>query len=310
MVTGATGFVGRMLVGRLLADGRRVRAAVRNAAASLPPGVERAVVGDIGPKTDWSAALAGIDAVAHLAARAHVLREEAADPLAAFRLVNAEGTRRLGEAARAAGVRRVVYVSTIGVHGVKTEGRPFDESSLFAPESLYAQSKLEGEVALREVLAGSKTEWVILRPPLVYGPDAPGNFARLVRLVARGVPLPLGSVRNRRSLIYVENLADAIVRCIDHPAAASEAFVVSDGEDLSTAELVRRMARAAGRPARLLLCPPALLRLAGVLLGRRGDVGRLIDDLRVDSMKIRRRLAWTSPFTLDAAIAATALPAP
>lgn len=281
-----------------------MRAAVRSASAVLPAEVERAVVGDIGPATDWSAALAGVDAVAHLAARAHVLREDAADPLAAFRAVNAEGTRRLAESARAAGVRRVVYVSTIGVHGVKTEGRPFDESSPFAPESRYAQSKLEGETALREALAGSPTEWVILRPPLVYGPDAPGNFGRLVRLVKRGVPLPFGSLRNRRSLIYVENLADAIVRCADHPAAANEAFVVSDGEDLSTAELVRGIAEASGAPARLLPCPRTLLRCAGAMLGRRGDVGRLIDDLTVDASKLRARLAWSPPLDARAALSA------
>jgi nucleoside-diphosphate-sugar epimerase len=295
MVTGASGFIGRTLVRRLLADGRPVRAAVRDAATPLPPGVERAIVGDIGPHTVWSGALEGVDAVAHLAARAHVLREQSAEPLAAFRAVNAAGTRRLTEAARAAGVRRVVYVSTIGVHGVKTAGHPIDESSPFEPESLYARSKLEGEQALQEALAGSRTEWVILRPPLVYGPDAPGNFGRLVRLVARGVPLPLGSVHNRRSLIYVENLADAIARCIDHPAAAGETFVVSDGVDVSTADLVRRLARTVGGSARLLPCPPPVLRLAGAMLGRRGEVSRLIDDLTVDSRKIRQLLGWVPP---------------
>jgi nucleoside-diphosphate-sugar epimerase len=304
MVTGASGFVGRTLVRRLLADGRPVRAAVRSETALLPSGVERATVGDIGPGTDWSVALSGVDAVVHLAARAHMLREQSADPLATFRAVNAAGTRRLAEAARVAGVRRVVYVSTIGVHGVKTVGRPFDESSPFAPESLYAQSKLEGEQALQEALAGSRTEWVILRPPLVYGPGAPGNFGRLVRMVARGVPLPLASVRNRRSLIYVENLADAIVRCIDHRDAAGEAFVVSDGEDVSTAELVRGLARAVGAPARLLPCPPAVLRVAGALLGRRGDVGRLVDDLTIDSRKIRQMLGWVPPLGLAASMRA------
>lgn len=305
MVTGANGFIGRVLVRRLVADGRPVRAAVRREDVPLPAGVERANVGNIGPDTDWAAALDGVDAVVHLAARAHVLREDAADPLAAFRAVNAAGTRRLAAAARAAGVRRLVYVSTIGVHGVKTAGRPLDESSPFEPESLYAQSKLEGEHALREALVGSKTEWVILRPPLVYGPGAPGNFGRLARLVARGVPLPLGSVRNRRSLIHVANLADAIVRCIDHPAAAGETFVVSDGEDVSTAELVCRMGHAAGARARLVPCPPAILRLAGALLGRRGDVGRLVDDLVVDSGKIRARLEWRPPVSLDAGLPAT-----
>jgi nucleoside-diphosphate-sugar epimerase len=304
LVTGASGFVGRVLVRRLVADGRPVRAAVRSGTAPLLPGVERAVVGDIGPDTDWSTALTGATAIVHLAARVHVLREQSADPLAAFRTVNASGTRTLAVAARAAGVRRLVYVSTIGVHGVKTNGRAFDESSPFAPESLYAQSKLEGEQVLQEALAGSRTEWVVLRPPLVYGADAPGNFGRLVRLVERGMPLPLRSVHNRRSLIYVGNLADAIVRCIDHPAAAGETFVVSDGEDISTADLVRRAAHAAGVRARLLPCPSAALRFAGILLGRRGDIGRLIDDLAVDTTKIRTVLGWVPPSALTAGLAA------
>ena len=208
-------------------------------------------VDDIGPDTDWRSALAGVDAVVHLAARAHVLRDSSADAHALYRAVNTLGALRLAEAAAAAEIRRFVFLSSARVHGNRTTGVPFTESSPLLAEDPYGRSKADAERGLAALGATGRLEPMILRPPLVYGPGARGNFARLVALVARGVPLPLGAVRNRRSLIFVGNLVDAIVRSLDHPAAAGETFLVSDGEDLSTPDLVRRIARALGKPARL-----------------------------------------------------------
>jgi nucleoside-diphosphate-sugar epimerase len=304
LVTGATGFVGRALVRRLLADGRQVRAAVRPGATALPREVETAVIGDIGPETDWRTALAGVGAIVHLAARAHVLRDSSPDVHALYRAVNTLGALRLAEAAAAAGVRRFVFLSSARVHGDHSTGAPFTESSPLAATDPYGRSKAEAERGLAALAAAGGLDPVILRPPLVYGPGARGNFARLVRLVARGVPLPLGAVRNRRSLVFVGNLVDAIVRSLDHPAAARETFMVSDGEDVSTAELVRRIAQAIGRPARLMPVPVGLLRLGGAVTGHSDDVARLLDDLAVDSSKIRTRLAWRPPYSLDEGLAA------
>jgi nucleoside-diphosphate-sugar epimerase len=308
LVTGATGFVGRALVHRLLADGRSVRAAVRGSSTPLPPGAEAVTVGEIDPHTDWDVALAGVDAIVHLAARAHVLRDASADVHALYRAVNALGALRLAEAAAAAGVRRFVFLSSVRVHGERSAGAPLTEASPLVAIDPYGRSKAEAERGLATLASAGRLDPVILRPPLVYGPGARGNFARLVRLVARGVPVPLGAVRNRRSLVYVGNLVDAISRVLDHPAAAGETFMVSDGEDVSTPELVHRIARAIGIRARLLPVPVSLLRLGGMLLGRTDDVARLLDDLVVDSGKIRARLGWCPPFTLDEGLAACRSP--
>jgi len=302
LVTGATGFVGRALVHRFLAEGRTVRAAVRDTNGGLPAAVERAAVGEIGPDTGWRTALDGVDAVVHLAARAHVVRESSADAHALYRSVNALGTLRLAEAAAAAGVRRFVFLSTARVHGDRSAGAPFTEASPLAATDPYGKSKAEAERGLASLAGRNGFAPVILRPPLVYGPGARGNFARLVALVDRGAPLPLGAIHNRRSLLYVGNLVDAIARALDHPAAARETFMVSDGEDVSTPELVRRIARALGRPARLLPVPAAVLRIAGALAGRSDDVARLVDDLVVDGGRIRERLGWTPPYRLDEAL--------
>jgi len=260
--------------------------------------VEQAVVGDIGPETDWAHALEGIDAIVHLAARVHMTGERAGDALLRFRAVNAAGSAAVARAGRAAGVRRLVLLSTTTVYGDRSHGQPFDESSPPAPATPYAQSKLEAEQLVAGILKGSPTELVVLRPPLVYGPGAKGNFARLVRLVQRGIPLPLASVRNRRSLVFVDNLGDAILRALDHPAAAGRTYIVSDGEDVSTPDLIARLAAALGRQPRLIAFPPALLRLAGTLLGRGDEVGLLLDDLAVDSSRIRTELGWRPPFTV------------
>ncbi|MEX0696927.1 MAG: NAD-dependent epimerase/dehydratase family protein [Dongiaceae bacterium] len=305
LVTGATGFIGPALVEELRKAGFTVRVALRRDAALLP-GVEYTIAGAVGPATDWRPALVGVAAVVHLAARAQARSGASAAALAALREVNSLGTRRLAEAAAAAGVRRFVFLSSVKAMGeASPPGRPFVESDPARPADAYGRSKLEGETALREVAAATGMAAAVLRAPLVYGPGVKGNFLRLLRAVERGLPLPVGALRNRRSLIYLGNLTSALGLALRHPAAAGETFLVSDGEDVSTAELVRRLARALGRPARLLPVPPAVLRLADRLSGRRRLLAPLVDDLAVDSGRIRERLGWAPPFGLDDGLAAT-----
>jgi nucleoside-diphosphate-sugar epimerase len=264
------------------------------------------VVGEIGPDTDWRTALEDITAVVHLAARTHVMRESAADPLAAYRDINVEGTQRLAEAAAAAGVRRFVFLSSIKVNGERTGLLPFGEADEPRPEDAYGITKLEAEQVLERIAAESEMRVTILRPPLVYGPGVKGNFLALMGAVRKGVPLPLGLVDNRRSLVHVGNLASAIVACLDNERAAGQTFLVSDGEDLSTPELIRRLATGLATRPRLYPCPVWLLRVAGTLLGKRAQVARLTDSLQVDSARIRQMLGWTPPFTVEQGLAETA----
>ncbi len=301
LVTGANGFVGRNLCGVLTHSAFEVVAAVR-ATCAIP---DERVVGDIGPETDWSAALIGVEAVVHLAARVHVMRDTSVDPLAAFRAVNTEGTLNLARQAADAGVKRFVFVSSIKVNG---EGRdtPYTEFDPPAPQDAYAASKWEAEQGLREIESVTGMEVVILRPPLVYGPGVGANFLRLMHGVERGLPMPFGRVDNRRSLLYLGNFADAIRVCLDHPAAAGKTFLVSDGEDVSSAELIRRLALAMHRPTRLLPVPPVWLRVAGVLFGRGAEVNRLLGSLYLDSTRIRRELGWRQPYTLYEGLRQTA----
>ncbi len=301
-VTGATGFIGQALCDALAASGRPLRRIVRARAAGLPDAV---AVGDIGPATDWRAALQGAGCVVHLAARTHVMRESATDPLAEYRRANVESTVRLARDAAAAGVRRLVFMSSIKVNGESTQ-RPYTEADPPRPEDAYGVSKWETEQALAEVASATGLEIVVLRPPLVYGPGVKGNFLRLMRFVERGVPLPLASVANRRSLVYVGNLADAVVAAIDSPAAAGRTFLAADAEDLSTPDLVRGIAQALGTRARLLPCPAALLNLAAALAGRRADAERLTGSLQVDASALRRDLGWQPRLTLAQGLEATA----
>lgn len=307
LVTGATGFIGRPLCARLLADGARVGAAVwrEEPASRFQEGLDAVPIDSVGPDTDWVRALAGIDTVIHLAARVHVMDKKDGEPLAAYRRVNVAGTERLARMAAANGVKRLVFMSSVKVHGEEAPAR-YTEQDRPAPLDPYGVSKLEAEEILRKVSGETGLEVVIIRPPLVYGPGVKANFYRLMEIVVRGVPLPLGSIDNARSLVYLGNLIDAISLCAKHPLAAGQTFLVSDGEDVSTPELIRRIAAALGRPARLFPFPPGLLRFAGKLTGKTDTVDRLLGFLTVDSGRIRRELGWKPPCTMAEGLKETA----
>jgi nucleoside-diphosphate-sugar epimerase len=302
LVTGASGFVGSALVGFLHGKGYDVLGTVRSAALAqcsiLAP--------ELSATSGWRELLAGRDVVVHAAARAHVLTETETDPLAVFREVNTAGTLNLARQAAAAGVRRFVFISSIGVNGLYTrEGDCFTEQSPPAPHNDYALSKWEAEQGLLEISRETGLEVVILRPPLVYGPGVKANFLRLIRMVERGLPLPLGAIHNRRSFLYLGNFVDAIRCCVVHPEAAGQTFLLDDGDPVSTPELIRALARAMGRPARMLAVPVGVLKLAGALVGKRAAVARLASSLLVDSSLIRSRLGWMPPFSMEAGLAAT-----
>ncbi|MBT9551213.1 MAG: SDR family oxidoreductase [Hydrogenophaga sp.] len=300
-VTGASGFVGRALCASMRTQGRTVVPLVRTADQTHPAGAR--AIGDIGPDTDWTHALRGVDCVVHCAARVHVVHDEHPDPLGAFRRVNVDGTRALAMAAAAAGVRRLVFVSSLKVHGEQTlPGAPFHARSTPAPQDAYGQSKWEAEQALWAVSATTGLEIVVVRPPLVYGPGAKANFLRLMQWVARGLPLPLGGIHNRRSLLALDNLTDLLQICIDHPAAAGQTLLASDDHDMSTPELIRGLATAMGRPARLLPVPVSWLRLAGRLTGQTPQIERLTGSLQVDIGHTREVLSWTPPWTVQQAL--------
>jgi UDP-glucose 4-epimerase len=302
LVTGASGFVGTALCRGLLARGHSVRAVVRGASAppADSPGLHRVAVPDIAGAIDRHVLLEGIDVVVHLAAVAHRAAADASE----IRRVNVEGAIRLADAASGL-VRRFVFLSSVKVHGEDSGNASYTEVDAPLPEDIYGRTKLEAERALTGIAERGGMELMVLRPPLVYGPGVKANFLRLLSWVASGLPLPLASVRNRRSLIYVGNLVDAIARCAEHPAARGP-FLVSDGETVSTPELVSRIARALERPAWLVPAPPALLRVAGMIAGRRDEIRRLTGNLAVDASKARQHLDWRPPHTLDEGLAETA----
>lgn len=304
LVTGANGFVGRSLCRAMLDRGWAVRAAVRTMDDRFPHGAEPAIVGGIDSGTDWRPLLGDIDAVVHLAARVHVMRDSAPDPLAEFRTANVDATMALARQAAAASVPRFLFLSTIKVLG---EGRKtaYTEADSEAPQDPYAISKQEAEHALLRLADGTGMSVTILRPPLVYGPGVGGNFIRLIRLAGSGWPLPFGAVSNRRSLVYVGNLADASCRALERPAGDRRIFLVSDGEDVSTPELIRRIAMQENRTPRLVGLPLSVLRLAARLTGRAGEMERLTDSLYVDSTLIRTALGWAPPFSLNEGLSET-----
>lgn len=307
LVTGATGFVGRALVPMLTTAGHDVTIAVRESSSSDHlENIQVKNIGDIGPETNWQQALANVDAVLHLAGRAHVMVESDADPMAAYRRINRDGTQRLAQAAADAGVKRLVFLSSIKVNGERTQGQPFTESDLPQPEDSYGQSKWEGEQALRDVAAKTELEAVVVRTPLVYGPYVKGNFRSLLNICTKGTPLPLAGLQNKRSLIYVGNLADALLRCLTHPDAAGRLYFVRDDNDVSTTTLIENTAQALGHRTRLFPLLNFFLRVGGTLTGKSGMVSRLIESLEVDDSAIRRDLDWTPPFTMVQGLTETA----
>lgn len=301
LVTGPSGFVGAGLIQTLLGDpAQRVVAAFRGSPPSPLPSAQAVQVGELDAKTDWRAALDGVDAVVHLAARVHVMRDTATDPLSEFRRVNVDGSLQLARQAAAAGVRRFVYVSSIKVNGEATSpGHPFSADDEPQPKDPYGISKHEAEIGLRRLAADTGMELVVVRPTLVYGPGVRANFRSMMGWLRRGVPLPFGAIDNRRSLVARDNLCSLLSLCIRHPAAAGQTFLASDGEDVSTAQLLRRLGVALGHPARLLPVPPGVLRGLFSALGK-ADIGlRLCSSLQVDITPARERLGWKPPLTLD-----------
>ena len=306
LVTGASGFIGGAVC-QTLSKRVRVRAAVRCVPSKQLGKDVEIVHGDLLVAFDWTECLRDVAVIVHCAARVHVQEERSEDPLAEFRSVNVAGTLELAKQAAECGVKRFIVLSSIGVNGAETHGKPYSFDDQSAPHSPYAISKCEAELGLQYLATESGMEVVIIRMPLVYGPGAPGNFASLMKWLSSGIPLPLGGVkRNRRNFVFVDNLVDLIRICLDHPAAANQTFLVSDDEDLSTAELLRRMGAALGQPARLIPVPISLLKLGATLLGKPGLAQRLCGSLEVDISKTRKLLDWVPPVNVDEGLRITA----
>ncbi len=300
LVTGATGFVGSAVIARLAREKIQARACVRRDGIVIPEGIQAVKVCDLSADNDWRQPLIEVGTVVHTAARVHVMQDRASTPLVEYRRVNVQGTLNLARQAAACGVRRFVFVSSVKVNGEATKfGRPFDEENTPAPLDPYGISKMEAEQGLQEVAAQTGMELVIIRPPLVYGPGVKANFAALMRAVKRGWPLPLGAIKNKRSLVALDNLIDLILICTTHPRAANQTFMVSDGDDLSTSELVCRMALAACVPVRLLPIPVWILKACSVLAGKSEAMQRLTGNLQVDISKANRLLDWVPPVSVS-----------
>ena len=307
LVTGASGFVGKFLCRELSRKNNLVVAALRSTIV-VNSCAEQVKIKAIGRATDWSQALQDVEVVVHLAARVHVMNEVAVDALAEFRKVNVEGTLNLAMQAAKAGVKRFIFVSSIKVNGEHTSADcPFTANDDANPQDPYGISKHEAEQGLFLIAQQTGMEVVIIRPPLVYGAGVKANFASMMRVVKRGIPLPLGAIHNKRSFVYVGNLVSLIVRCIDHPAAANQVFLVSDGHDLSTTELLQKCALALGVKARLLPVPQKLLAFSLALLGKRAVAQRLCGNLQVDINKARILLDWVPLVSVEDGLKATAL---
>lgn len=299
LLTGATGFLGSRLATALHSKPdvnliAAVRRRIEIHAAHI------AEIQGLDASTNWSTALTNQQVVIHAAARAHIMKDEVPDPLVEYRRVNVDGTLSLARQAAAVGVKRFIFISSIKVNGEQTPlGQPFTADDTPAPEDAYGMSKREAEQGLQQLASETGMEVVIIRPPLVYGPGVKGNFASMIKLVAKGLPLPLGAIHNQRSLVAVDNLVDLIITCIDHPAAANQVFLAGDGQDLSTTELLRGVALAMGKPARLIPVPSSLLMLAATLLGKKAVAQRLLGSLQVDISKARNLLGWEPPVSVE-----------
>lgn len=296
LLTGASGLLGGNLVRYLSSNPKfKLGVAVRR---HLDVPAETFIIQELSGTTDWSEALSGVNCIIHCAARVHVMKDDSVDPLADYREVNVEATLHLARQAAAAGVKRFIFISSIGVNG-NMNLTPFTEVDNPNPASFYAQSKWEAEQGLWDIHHENGMEIVIIRPPLIYGLNAPGNFGDLIRWVEKSVPLPLGAIYNQRSLIGVDNLVDLIVTCTSHPAAANQLFLAGDGQDISTAELLRGVAKAMGKQSRLIPVPAALLLIGATFLGKRDMAQRLLGSLRIDISKARKLLGWAPPVSVE-----------
>lgn len=304
LITGATGFVGSALCQLLESSEHTVYGVVRNVDVELPPSVKPIVISSIADLASHPI-LSSIDVVIHLAARVHQMKDTSADPLSEFRSINTQATKDLAIAAATAGVKRFVYLSSIKVNG-DGQAEPYTEQSKPQPDDPYGISKWEAECALNDLAATTRLEVVILRPPLVYGAGVKANFLNLMKLVDRGIPLPLGAVQNQRSLVYVGNLVDAIATCATHPNAVGQTFLVSDNADVSTAELVEKIAKSMKKPVRLVSISPVLLTNLARIFGKTATVDRLFGSLTIDSSKLRQTLSWQPPFSLEEGLDHTA----
>jgi nucleoside-diphosphate-sugar epimerase len=304
LLTGASGFVGQRLCSAFNAQNTDFLPVVRCGASTCR---NTFVIDDIHASTNWQAALNGVEVVIHLAARVHVMCETAADPLPMFRRINVDGTLNLARQAATSGVRRFIFISSIKVNGEHTTvNKPFTEKNIANPQDAYGISKFEAEQGLLHIAQETGMEVVIIRPPLVYGPGVKANFASMMKWVGKGVPLPFGAVHNKRSLVALDNLVSFIVHCIDHPKAANQTFLISDGEDVSTTELIKKTAKALGKKPVLIPVPVSLMKFAAKLIGKGDVANRLFGSLQIDSSKARELLGWKPAFTMDEQLQKTA----
>lgn len=302
LVTGANGFVGQALCSDMLDRGIKFLPVMRTKSSTAH---QAGIVKDIHPSTSWRAELENVDTVVHLAGRVHMVHDTSPNPLRDYRLTNVDATLNLAAQAAEIGVRRFIYLSSIKVNGESTTVQPFTEASLPSPVDAYGISKYEAEQALQKLSRETGLDVVIIRPPLVYGPGVKANFLQLMRWVSRGIPLPLASVDNRRSMIFVGNLVDFILRSIIHDGAAGRTFLVSDDHDVSIAELARNLSSAMGRRPMLFSLPPAVLRLAADLCGKGAVAERLLNSLQADVRYAKRMLEWAPPYPFETGIEKT-----
>ncbi len=299
LITGATGFLGRNLVNSIVKTGQEIRACSRLQNDSLFDFCQVYPIGDISENTNWNEALQDIELVIHCAARAHIMNDTSLDPLAEFRKVNTAGTLNLARQAAESGVRRFIFMSSIKVNGELTEGTPFSPEDSFKPTDPYGLSKYEAEQGLLALAKETGMEIVIIRPTLVYGSGVKGNFANLLKWMKKGVPLPFGAIHNQRSFIALDNLVSFIIHCIDHPKAANEIFLISDGKDVSTTELLEKVVTAFGKRPFLIPVPVSLMRFAANTLGKESVANRLLGSLQVNSSKAYKLLGWTPVVSMD-----------